>query len=145
MPARRPVSTMKPTTALTSSLCHAAVTEVGIELDRHPRAAQQLRERRGRLGVRQHQPRLSAHPYPAPWLRFRRDPYGGRHDRRRGAEPSHPFHLFDAVLQRAHHRALVAEPRQPGAGLLVLGVLDGEEHDVDRTVDVGGIGVHGSR
>ena len=45
-----------------------------------------------------------------------------------------PLDLFDAVLQRAHHRVLVAQPRQPGAGLLVLGVLDGEEHHVDRAV-----------
>ncbi len=40
---------------------------------------------------------------------------------------------------------LVAQPRQPGAGLLVLGVLDGEEHHVDRTVYLGGIGVHRPR
>ena len=145
MPARRAGQHHEADHRVDQQLAPGGGAEVGVQLDRYPRAAQQLRKRRGRLGVGQHQPRLGAHPHPAFWLDFRRDPHGSRHDRRRRAEPSHPFDLFDAVLQRAHHRVLVAQPRQPGAGLLVLGVLDGKEHHVNRTVYLGGIGVHGSR
>ena len=125
-PTRRPVNTMNPTTALTSSLRQAAVLKSGSSSTVTPAprnnsasvAAASVSGSTSRGSV--------AHPHPAVWLDLRRDPHGGRHDRRRRAEPSHPFHLFDAVLQRAHHRVLVAQPRQPGAGLLVLGVLDGE-------------------
>jgi hypothetical protein len=50
--------------------------------------------------------------------------------------------LLDTILQRADHRALVTQPGQPRARLLVLGILDGQQHDLDRLADVGGICQH---
>ena len=55
-PTARPVSTMRPATALTSSLRHAAVTKSGSQLDRDIGAAQQLRQLCAPLVVGQHQP-----------------------------------------------------------------------------------------
>ena len=93
----------------------------------------------------QHQPDAGAQPHPALGVWFRGEPHDrGDHGRRR-AQRAHPLDLLDAVLQRAHHRAVVAQPGQPSRGVLVLGVLDRQQHDVDGAVDVGGVGEHRAR
>src|SRR5215208_6695765 len=56
-----------------------------------------------------------------------------------------PFHLFHAVLQRTDHGVLVAQPRQPAPGLLILSVFDGKKDDVYRTVYLGGVSAYRTR
>ena len=87
-----------------------------VQFDGHVGAAEQFGEPSRGVGVRQHQSCPGAQPHPTTRLRFRRDPYRGGHDRGSWAEWSNPFDLLDAVLQRAHHRSLVAQPRQPAGG-----------------------------
>ncbi len=61
---------------------------------------------------------------------------------RRRAERADPLDLFDAVLQDADNRVVVAQALEPAGRLLVLRVLDRQEHHVDRTVDATRVGQH---
>ena len=88
-------------------------------------------------------PRCAAAPNRPAAVPPRSTPRRARPSKR--AEGTNPFDLLDAVLQRAHHRSLVAQPRQPAGDVLVLGVLHGEQHHVDGAVDLGGVGVHRPR
>src|SRR3954469_4818527 len=78
-------------------------------------------------------------------MRLRREPHDGGHHLRRGTQRTDAIDLLDAVLQCAHHRAVVAEPRQPRRGVPVLGVLDRKQHHIDGPVDIGRVGVHRTR
>ena len=138
-----PVSTMSPADGVDQQLVPRRGDEVGIE--RRPTAAAHAAVSReppaagpsgstSRTGVRSRTQPVG--------LRLGREPHDARHHRRRRAVPADPLDLLDAVLQRTHHGVLVAQPGQPGGGLLVLGVLDGEQHDVDGPVDRLRVGAH---
>ena len=112
--------------------------EVGVEFDRQPapRSSSASLCAPARLG--QHQPDTGAQPDPAVGLRSpRRTTRSPGHHCRRRAQRPHPFDLLDAVLQCADHRVVVAEAAPASRRCaLVLGVLDGQQHDVDGAVDV---------
>ena len=115
----------------------------GSQLDRHPGAAQQLGESLAAASAR-------AAPAAAS-VRSRTQPSGcvsaenhttpgttvddGQSGRTRST-CSTPFCSTHTTVCSSHSRA-----SQPAA-CVVLGVLDGQQHHVDRAVDLGGIGVH---
>ena len=135
MPERRPVSTINAATALTNSLCQAAV-EVGVKLDSHrgavattPQASRPASAsgNTSRSSVRSRtQPSgcVSAENHTADGTTVDDGQY-----RPTRSTCSTPFCSAHTTVRSSHSRA-----SQPPA-CLVLGVLDGQEHHVDRTVD----------
>ncbi len=110
---------MNPTTALTSSLRQAALRKSGSRstVIAVPRSASATVAAAGVSGSTSRASlRNRTHP---PGCGLRRDPHRcGHHVGLVGvaAGPADPFDLLDAVLQRAHHGVLVAQPVQPACG-----------------------------
>ena len=143
IPDLRPVSTMSPATALTSSLCQVAVTKSGsVSTDsRGPRSASASRVAAGvsgstsRTGVR-------SRTHPSGCVSAENHTtHGTTVDSGQNLPTrstcSTPFCSAHTTVCSSHNRA-----SQPAA-CLVLGVLDGEQHHVDRSVDLRGVGLDG--
>src|SRR6476659_3991228 len=139
-PPRLPVNTMTATTAFTSNLRQAAVLKSGSSSTVTP-APRNNSPSVAAASVSGSTSRCSARTrtQPSGWTSDEIHTAAGTtvdegQNRPTRSTCSTPF-------CSAHHGVLVAQPLQPGAGLLVLGVLDGKEHHVNRTIYLGGIDV----
>ena len=135
---------MSPATAFTSSLCHVAVTKSGSRstANRGPRSVSASRPAAGpsgstsRTGVRSlTQPPgcVSAENHTTDGTTVDSGQYLPTR-----STCSTPFCSAHTTVLSSHSRASHA------AACSILGVLDGQEHDVDGPIEGCGVGVHGS-